>query len=164
LLDPQAAPALELVRLYAQRWEQELYWRQMKLELRRTSLLQSHTSLTAAQEIVMLILATALLAHERARAANGKHPVLQISFVKCLALLRPLWLTLCLAGHVLSPAVQRALCRIFEREIQRCLKSKRRARSCLRAVRQPIKGWPRMLRPAYTNGHWRYQIIRTSRP
>ena len=164
LLDAQAAPALELVRLYAQRWEQELYWRQMKLELRRTSLLQSHTSLTAAQEIVMLILATALLAHERARAANGKHAVLQISFVKCLALLRPLWLTLCLAGHVLSPAVQRALCRIFEREIQCCIKPKRRTRSCLRAVRQPIKGWPRMLRPAYTHGPWRYQIIRTARP
>ena len=164
MLDPQAAPALELVRIYAQRWEQELYWRQMKLELRRTSLLQSHTPLTAAQEIVMLILATALLAHERARAADGKRPVLQISFVKCLALLRPLWLTLSLAGNVLSPAVQSALCRVFDREIQRCLKSKRRARSCLRAVRQPIKGWPRMLRPAYANGNWRYQIIRTTRP
>ena len=90
--------------------------------------------------------------------------MLQISFVKCLDLLRPLWLTLCLAGNVLSPAAQSALCRVFDREIQRCLKSKRRARSCLRAVRQPVKGWPRLLRPAYANGPWRYQIIRSSRP
>ena len=57
-----------------------------------------------------------------------------------------------------------ALCRIFEREIQCCIKPKRRARSCLRAVRQPIKGWPRMLRPAYAHGPWRCQIIRTAHP
>jgi hypothetical protein len=82
-----------------------------------------------AQEIVMLILATALLAHERVRAAAGKRPVLQLSFLKCLALLRPLWLTLCLAREVLAPAAKRALCRVFDREIRRCLKPKRRAHS-----------------------------------
>ena len=46
-----------------------------------------------------------------------------------LALLRPLWLTLCLAREVLAPAAKRALCRVFDRETRRCLKPKRRAHS-----------------------------------
>jgi hypothetical protein len=86
LLDPRTAPALELARLYAQRWEQELYWRQMKLELRKTKLLQSHTPETAAQEVMMLVLATARLAQERARVAAGRLSTLQLSFLKCLEL------------------------------------------------------------------------------
>jgi hypothetical protein len=163
LLDPRTAPALELARLYAQRWEQELYWRQMKLELRKTDLLQSHTPATAAQEIAMLVLATALLAHERTRVADGKMPVLQISFLKCLDLLRPLWLVLGLAGKVLDSEAKRDLARIFEAEIRRGLKPKRRARSCQRRVRQPIKGWPRLLKPKYAHGEWRYKIIAHSR-
>ncbi len=56
LLDPTVAPTSELIPLYAQRWEEELYFRQLKLQLRRTDLLQSHTVTTAAQEIALLIL------------------------------------------------------------------------------------------------------------
>jgi hypothetical protein len=84
LLDPRTAPALELVELYGQRWEQELYFRQLKLQLRRTELLQSHTVTTAAQEIALLVLATALVAQERVRAAAGVLPVLRVSFAKLL--------------------------------------------------------------------------------
>src|ERR1700689_5311483 len=51
LLDPQAAPALELVQLYTQRWEHELYYRQIKCQLRKTDVRQSHTLETGAQEI-----------------------------------------------------------------------------------------------------------------
>jgi hypothetical protein len=160
LLDPKSAPALELARLYAQRWEQELYWRQMKLEMRKTALLQSHTPETAAQEVMMLILATALLAQERARAAGGQLPALNISFLKCLELLRPLWLVLSLAREVLTAEAKQDLCRLFGREIRRSLKQKRRARSCTRAVRQPIKGWPRLLKPKYAKGEWSYKITR----
>src|SRR5438128_6309299 len=71
LLDPRSAPALELAPLYARRWEHELYFREMKRQLRKTAVLQSHTVDTAAQEIAALILASALLATERARAATG---------------------------------------------------------------------------------------------
>ena len=162
LLAPATAPALELARLYAQRWEQELYWRQMKLELRRNDLLQSHTPETAAQEIVMLVLATALLARERLRLAAGQQPVLAISFLKCLELLRPLWLVLGLARDVLTAEAKRALVQIFDAEIRRCRKPKRRARSCLRAVRQPVTGWPRLLHPKYALGKVRITLI--SRP
>jgi hypothetical protein len=163
LLDPRTAPALELAQLYAQRWEQELYWRQMKLELRKSEVLQSHTVATAAQEIAMLILATALIAQERARAAAGQLPALRISFVKCLELLRPLWLVLCLAGDVLSPKAKRELARVFDEEIRRARKAKRRHRSCLRAVRQPVTGWPRLLKPKYHTGKWSYRIVASTR-
>ena len=159
LLDPATAPALELAQLYTQRWEQELYFRQLKLELRRSEVLQSHTPETAAQEVAMLVLATALLAQERARAAAGKLPVLEVSFVKCVDLLRPLWLVLALAGQLLSTEQRQALCAAVYQEIQACRKAKRRQRSCARAVRQPIKGWPRLLQPKYAHGRWKYSVL-----
>lgn len=163
LLDPKDAPALELARLYAQRWEQELYWRQLKLELRKSDLLQSHTPDTAAQEVALLVVASALLAQERSRAAAGQVPVLDISFLKCLELLRPFWVVLCLAGDLLSYEQIQAFTRRIQAEIRRCVKPKRRARSCARAVRQPIKSWPRLLRPKYATGPWTYKIINRKR-
>ena len=159
LLAPASAPALELAGLYAQRWEQELYWRQMKLELRRSELLQSHTPETAAQEIAMLVLATALLARERIRAAAGHRSVLEISFLKCIELLRPLWLVLCLARDVLADDVKRELVRTFADEIRRHHKPKRRSRSCQRAVRQPVTGWPRLLKPKYAYGEPKFTLV-----
>jgi hypothetical protein len=154
LLDPKSAPALELARLYVRRWEQELYFRQLKLELRKNELLTSHTPETAVQEVLLLILATALLARERMRAAAGQKPVLDVSFVKCLALLRPLWLVLALASRVLNQPAKRQLMHCIYREIQRCTKAKHRPRTCLRAVRQPVGGWPRLLKPKYATGPW----------
>ena len=102
LLDPTSAPAAELVELYAKRWEHELFYREIKRQLRKSGLLQSHTVTTAAQEIAGLVLAAALLAQERDRAAAGLVPVLRISFIKLLELLRPLWLVLALGDDLLS--------------------------------------------------------------
>ena len=93
ILNERHAPALELARLYAQRWEHELYYRQLKLELRRSDRLQSQTLETAAQEIAAWILSSALIARERARAAGAGIPVLRVSFVKLLELLRPFTFT-----------------------------------------------------------------------
>jgi hypothetical protein len=70
LLDPASAPAMELVQLYARRWEHELYYRELKGQLRKNEVLQSHTLETGAQEIAAVVLASALLARERARAAE----------------------------------------------------------------------------------------------
>jgi hypothetical protein len=85
LLDHRTAPAPELAQLYASRWEHELYFRNAKRVLRQTNVLQSHTVETGAQEIAAIILVTAMLAHERARAANGHVPVLRIKFGVMLA-------------------------------------------------------------------------------
>src|SRR5438128_148670 len=92
LVTPAEAPALELARLYASRWEHELYFRDVKRQLRKTALLQSHTVETAAQEIAALLLASAVLATERARAANGQVPVLRIRFGQVLQVVRGMWL------------------------------------------------------------------------
>jgi len=91
LLDHRTAPALELAKLYAARWEHELYFREAKRVLRQTDVLQSHTVETGAQEIAAILLATALLARERARAANGQVPVLRIKFGVVLAVVRSTW-------------------------------------------------------------------------
>jgi hypothetical protein len=122
LLDPTRAPAGELVELYARRWEHELFYREIKRQLRKSGLLQSHTVTTAAQEIAALLLAAALLAQERDRAAAGRVPVLRVSFIKLLELLRPLWLVLALGDDLLSQQQKKQLTqRIYEPKNGSCL-------------------------------------------
>lgn len=151
LLDWRKAPATELAELYTRRWEQELYFRQLKTDLRRSERLQSQTMETAAQEIAAWIIASALLAQERARAAKGVVPVLRVSFSKLLDLLQPLWLVLSLGGDLLNDRLQRALTQRVLEEAAKCLTPKRRTRSCPREVRQPIGQWPRLKRNRYCN-------------
>ena len=145
LLDPVSAPAEEMVALYAQRWEQELFYRQLKRQLRKNEVLQSHTVETGAQEIAAMMVAASLLAAERARAAGGKVPVLRVSFGKLLELLRPLWLVLALGEDVLEEWQKAELSRRFNEQARGCLTPRRRKRSCPRAVRQPVSKWPRLL-------------------
>ncbi len=117
----------------------------MKRELRKTDLLQSHTVDTAAQEIAALVVASALLAAERARAARGTVPALRVSFVTVLALVPPLWLMLGVLDDLISEDVKAEAVKRIHRQLRRYVTPKRRARSCPRAVRQPVKGWPRLL-------------------
>lgn len=161
LLDPKAAPARELLELYGQRWEQELYFRQMKLQLRRTALLQSHTLTTAAQEIALLILASALVAQERVHAAKGVAPVLRVSFAKVLELLRPLWLLLAIAGDLLTEHQQREITQRFYDAMLLELVQERQPRSCPRKVRQPIGKWPRLLKTESWHGPLTFSILRS---
>ena len=163
ILDWRQAPAMELAKLYTQRWEQELYFRQLKHELRRSERLQSQTVETAAQEISAWIISSALIARERARAAQGALPVLRVSFVKLVELLRPLWLVLSLGADLLSPKQQQELTDRFLKEAQRCVTPKRRTRSCPRAVRQPIRGWPRLKQNRYCNEPVRLTLLPAKR-
>lgn len=144
LLDYKDAPAHELAELYARRWEHELFYRELKHQLRKSEVLQSHTMETAAQEIAALILAAAVLAQERDRAAAGQVPVLRVSFIKLLELVRPLWLVFALGDDLLEAWQKQALTERFYAQARRCLTAKRRTRSCPRAVRQPVSGWPRL--------------------
>jgi hypothetical protein len=159
LLDPRQAPADELIPLYAQRWEHELYYRHLKHELRKTDLLQSHTVPTAAQEIAALMLASALLARERVRVADGQLPVLRVSFVKTLEFLRPLWLLFDVGADLLSPEVQRELLERFYALLRRFATPPRRSRSCRRAVRQPIKKWPRLMETESVEGPLEFTLV-----
>jgi hypothetical protein len=160
LLEPHSAPAAELIPLYARRWEHELYYRELKRQLRKSEVLHSHTLDTGAQEIAAVVLASALLARERARAAAGAVPVLQISFVKTLELLRPLWLTLAVGGELLSPRQKEQLTEKFLAFAQRQVTRKRkRPRSCPRAVRQPVSGWPRLRRNQSWEGPVQFKLL-----
>jgi hypothetical protein len=159
LTDPRTAPALELARLYAERWEQELYFRDVKHQLRRTDLLHSHTVETAAQEVAAIVLASALLAVERTRAADGQVPVLRVSFAKMLPIVEGMWFTLDIAGPVLTEdQKQFILTQMYER-MRRHITPKRRARSCPRAVRQPVTGWPRLRRNTSVEGPFEFTIV-----
>lgn len=145
LLDPTAAPAQDLAHLYAQRWEHELYFRELKRHVRAGPLLQSHTVETAAQEIAALLLVSAVLADERRRAA-GTLPVLQVSFAKLVELvIKPLWLWVDLGHGVLTDTQLRTILRRGQARLRQWLTPPRRARSVPRAIRQPTRAWPRVL-------------------
>jgi len=160
LLDPEKAPALELTTVYAQRWQHELYYREMKVELRGGELLQSHTPETAAQEVAALVVATALIAQARAAAAGEVVPVRQISFVKLLSLVRSLWLTLDLGGDLLTARQQQAIIVRFWAHARRLLTRRRRLpRSCPREVRQPVGRWPRKTSNHSWQGPLAFQIL-----
>lgn len=160
LVDPRTAPALELARLYAQRWEHELYFRELKGHVRKTDLLQSHTPETAAQEIAALILISAVLADERLRAAGGQIPALRISFLKILELcVKPLWWYLDVGHGILTEAQLQRIMRRGYRRMRQFVTPPRRARSCPRAVRQPMQAWPRLLRAQSISGPIDFQLL-----
>lgn len=161
LVDHKSAPAQELIELYARRWQHELYYRELKRQLRKSEVLQSHTLETGAQEIAAVVLASALLARERARAAAGQVPVLRISFLKTLELMRPLWLTLAIGGELLSARQKQQLTEKFLAFAGRwCVTPKRkRPRSCPRAVRQPVSGWPRLRRNQSWEGPVHFKLL-----
>lgn len=162
LLDPESAPAQELIELYARRWEHELYYREMKRQLRKNEVLQSHTVETGAQEIAALVLASALLARARNQAAatGEATPVLRVSFVKTLELMRPLWLTLALGGDLLSARQKEQLTeRFLERAGRLVTRRRARPRSCPRAVRQPVRGWPRLRRNQSWEGPVQFKLL-----
>jgi len=160
LLDPRSAPAQELIALYARRWEHELSYRQLKRQLRKSVMLQSHTVDTAAQEIAALVLTTALLARQRMRAADGTVPVLHLSFLKTLELMRPLWLTLALGADLLTEEQKQQLTERFLNQAATLIRRKRpRPRSCPRAVRQPVSKWPRLIHNQSWEGPLTFRLL-----
>jgi hypothetical protein len=159
LLDWSQHPASELLALYARRWEQEIFYKELKVDARSTPCLQSHTPLTAMQEIAALILAYAVLVRYRVEAASvGQVGVLRISFLKTLQVVQGLWQFLEVTSDMLTPAqmslvVRRSLKRIADMAIP-----KRRARSCPRKLRQPVSSWPRLRKNTYGKGAVDYSV------
>ena len=160
LLDWKKHPASELLALYAQRWEQESFYRELKVDLRSTPLVQSHTPLTAAQEIAALIMAYAILVEQRMKAAQvGDVPVLRISFLKTLEAVRGLWHFLEITDGLLNErGVRLAVARTMRWIAERAL-PKRRQRSCQRALRQPVSSWPRLLKNRSVQAAPEYKLI-----
>jgi hypothetical protein len=148
------ASAGQLIELYARRWEQEVFYRELKLQVARGERLQSHTPETAQQEIAALLMACALVAQERlavAAEAGGEVQaagVVRISLSICLELTQALWLVLSSSQGLMDEAAQRELVRRMRAQIAACALPPRRPRSCERKVRQPVTKWPRMISPS----------------
>jgi hypothetical protein len=143
LLDPQQAPLKELVSLFTQRWEQELYFRELKSSLGINDLLRSQTLETAIQEVAAMIIGSSLVAHERAKLKTGQILQHRISLIKTWEILEPLWLTLLLGADLLTEDQKQQLCERFYRLAGKRRMGKKRCRSCPRVMRQPDQQFPR---------------------
>jgi len=159
LLDWRRYPAAELLALYARRWEQEVFYKELKVDARSTPSLQSHTPLTAMQEIAALILAYAVLVGYRVEAgAVAEVGVLRISFLKTLQAVQGLWRFLEVSADLLGPAQVRLVVQRTLRQIADMAIPKRRQRSCPRALRQPVSSWPRLRKNTSRTGAIDYSV------
>lgn len=161
LLDWRAHRAPQLLELYARRWEGELYYRQLKLELHSGELLQSHTVHTAAQELASLVMASALVARRRIECAQAcEIEPLRVSFAKVWEATRALWHLLDISQSILSAKQIQQIVQAQMDELDlTALLPKRRQRRCPRAVRQPVKKWPRLVHNQSEQGPADYEII-----
>jgi hypothetical protein len=164
LLDSLLYPASELISLYAKRWEHESAYKELKVDLRRSDLLLSHTLVTASQEIACLLIAQSIVARSRnACAESFPKTLLEISFIKTLHLIQSL-LSLWDLIHDLIPLHKLPL---FQSRLLKRLQSqsskKRRKRSCPRAIRKPVSSWPRLLKNTYKIGNILYKITKKRR-
>ncbi len=159
LLDWRQHPATVLLELYGRRWEQEGFYRELKVDMRSAELLNSHTLDTAAQEVAALVLAYSVLVEERLKAAEqGEMEVLRVSFRTTLRYVRGLWQFLEVSDGVVTAKQVRKLLTRTLRLIARWAVPKRRHRSCPRALRQPVSSWPRLIKNTYKNGPALYQV------
>lgn len=159
------ATAAELLSLYARRWEQELCYKELKIQLHGGELLGSHTPLTAAQEVLALFMACSVLAEERLKAAAlspdaevRQASSLRISFKACHRQTVALWITLQAGADLLDQATQTALILRVREQLAQEVLPKRRSRSCQRKLRQPVKKWPRMLEPSSISSPTKYEV------
>jgi hypothetical protein len=150
LLDEKAHPAEKMVELYATRWEEELFFRELKSHLHhRGNLLDAQTPETAVQEVMSMLLAASLIAHQRdAVAAEAGVPIINISFAKVYAKIQPLYEMMEVGRDLFSEeALAIYAQRILEDLSTSALIKKRPGRSCQRSLRQPVKDWPKTRNP-----------------
>lgn len=146
LLDEKEHPASELVELYAMRWEEELFFRELKSHLHeRDNLLDAQTPETAAQECLAMLLAAALIARQRQVVAQRADvDILRISFSKVLHKTTALCELMAVGSDLITPKAKVIwIERILDDLQTSALIQKRKPRSCPRTVRQPTKDWPK---------------------
>lgn len=146
LLDGEKDPASVLVELYARRWDEELFFRELKSHLHgRDNLLDAQTPGTAAQEALAMLLAASLVARQReAVAGRAGVEILRISFAKVLHKTAALCELLAAGGDLIDPgALGKWIDRILDDLQVSALIQKRKPRSCPRTLRQPVKDWPK---------------------
>lgn len=146
LLDEKEHPASVLMELYTARWEQELFFRELKSHLHgRDNLLDAQTPETAGQEVLTMLLAASLIAQQREVVAEQTGvEILRISFAKVLHKTAALCELLAVGGDLISPEIQAQLLERILKDLQTsALIQQREPRSCPRSLRQPTKDWPK---------------------
>lgn len=98
------------------------------------------------------MLASALLGRERARAAEGHVPVLRVSFIKVLQVVQSLWLFFGPLDDLITDRQKDQIIRRGYTLMGTSVTTKWRSRTCPRAVRQPVRRWPRLLHNESTEG------------
>ena len=159
LLDEKSAPAEELARLYLKRWEQELFFRELKHQMKSRGLLQSQTLETACQEVAAMLVGAAILAKERTKLQEGQELDHTVSFLKTWSYLEPLWTVLCVCSDILSSSQKRQMVKKFMQLIGQMPTPKRRNRGCPRVIRQPVRRWARKLHQHDTIGEIVIQVL-----
>lgn len=162
LLDPKRYPADILARHYVERWEHELYYRELKLDVRNAPILASHTVETALQEIAAVVLASAVIAQLRvANAEELQVPPSRVSFFKLMLATQSLWDTFAMMGEVLTPAQRRHAVKHYRDTVRHtAVLPERRARSCPRVLRQPVSSWPRKTDQRSHTGEVQIKVVR----
>jgi hypothetical protein len=153
LLDSERYPAEKLARRYIERWDHELYHRELKLDVRSARVLASHTPETALQEIAALVLASAIIARLRVETGTAlKVPPRRMSFSKLMSSTEELWSACRLAGELLTPALLERMWKQYLDDVRSwAVLPERRSRSCPRVLRQPVSKWPRKIdQPSHT--------------
>jgi hypothetical protein len=153
LLDSERYPAEELARRYVDRWEHELYHRELKLDVRSARVLASHAPDTALQEIAALVLASAVIARLRVETGTQLQvPPRRMSFSKLMRSTEELWNAHRLVGKMITPALREQMWKQYLDDVRSwAVLPERRSRSCPRVLRQPVSKWPRKIeQPSHT--------------
>ena len=144
LLNEKRYPASELIALYTQRWEHELFYRELKHHVAGNSLLKAGSENTAQGELAGMILAASILAEQRVAASEQVElPPVRLSLLKIGRLLASLSVVLHAGKGIMSPRQSALLSRrVFKLMAKEAVIPPRKTRSCQRAVRRAISPWP----------------------
>jgi hypothetical protein len=160
LLDHETYPAMELLKLYGFRWEHEIFYKELKINMRGGEVLHSHTPETAAQEVAALLMACSIIAEERlTMARSGDIDPLSLSFIKTLDEMNALWTILSVSQGLIDDVTAEQLVERVRESIIRQRTPKRRKRNCARKVRQPVSSWPRLINIESNEGSYIFEII-----
>lgn len=151
---------MKLLKLYGFRWEHEIFYKELKLNMRGGDVLHSHTPETAAQEVAALLMACSIIAEQRLEAARiGNINPFSISFIKTLEQVNALWIILSVSEGLLSDATVKEMSQRVRNSVIRQATPERRKRNCRRKVRQPICGWPRLTDNGSNEGDYVFETI-----
>jgi propanediol dehydratase small subunit len=137
---------------------------ELKQTLHGGALLRSQKSRTAWHEVAALVVAQALVARLRVHVArDAGADLLRVSFQKTVEAARVLCVVLVEAADLLSAGQLRQISDRRMNRVARQLSGRRRARSCPRAVRQPVSPWPRKRKSSNSYGEFQYEVTKINK-